>query len=491
MKREQLFNQFETRPSAPAFTWRGETLTFGELHSHALTWAGYLQDKGIQPGDRVAVYLPTCFDLVVTLLGNYIAGAIHVPINTRYGPDEIDHILTDSGARVLVSQADAPILKECAAASQVEFWYRGEDLRTIGARVSRDDEDGALMIYTSGTTGKSKGVLLSYRAIVSNIDALTSLWRFSEDDVLALALPLFHVHGLCIGVHGTLLKGTHSVLFDKMRPPAICDAIGDGATIFMGVPTMYSMLVDHVEAHPNAAQACRKARLFTSGSAALSPNLFSRFEAATGHRILERYGMSETLLTLSNPYDGERRPGTVGQPVAGVEARVVSEDGNICGPGEIGGLQVRGNSLLTCYWQQPDKTDEAFDGAWFKTGDVVTLSADGYFSIVGRSSVDIIKSGGYKIGAREIETVLENHPNVREIAVVGVPDDKWGEEICAGVVVAKDCDHAELLSELQELGRAHLADYKTVRGLVVLDELPRNALGKVQKHRLRGLEFTR
>ena len=497
--RAQLFENLGTRPNDVAFRLADAQLTFGELHQQAIRWAGHLQSLGLQPGDRVACHLTTCMELIVVLVGNYYAGAVHVPINTRYGDSEIEHILQDSGATVLVSSGDDALEQVLAEAGAGQIPHRirlgHEFVDATSGRQGKvqdtDDEATALMIYTSGTTGRSKGVELSYRAVVSNIDALTQAWRWTENDVLVLALPLFHVHGLCIGVHGVLLRATQAVLLETMSSLSVADEIDAGATIFMGVPTMYSMLLEHAEADPTAAPKLAKARLFTSGSAALSPHVFRRFQALTGHAILERYGMSETLLTLSNPYEGERRPGTVGFPVDGCEVRVVREDGQDCEADEVGQIYVRGNSMMTGYWQQPQQTGDAFEDGWFKTGDVAKRAADGYIAIVGRSSVDIIKSGGYKISAREIEDVLESHPLVTAIAVVGVPNEKWGEEICAGVVTRTACDGGALLTELQELGRAHLADYKTLRGLCLLPELPRNALGKVQKHRLRDAEFVR
>lgn len=498
---DKLFHHLRHSPEREAFTLAGESLTFGELDRRARCWAASLGKLGVDRGDRVAVLLPTSLELIVALVGNYYAGAIHLPINTRYGVVETRHIIEDAEPTVIVHPASGEMAERVeeilgnapsARPRQVRVGQGEFEKLTNHEPVteSRDlsDEDIALMIYTSGTTGKSKGVLLPYRAVVSNIDALTRLWRFTTEDDLVLALPLFHVHGLCIGIHGTLLRGSHATLQDGFRVEAVEAAIRDGGTVFMGVPTMYRMLVDAMDSGVVEAESFEGARLFTSGSAALSGSIFERFEDQTGHRILERYGMSETLLTLSNPYEGERRPGTVGMPVEGSEVRVVDEDFVDTDPGDVGQIVVRGSSLMKGYWRLPQKTEEAFRDGWFLTGDVATKAADGYISIVGRSSVDIIKSGGYKISAREIEEVLARHPNVEQVAVVGVDDPTWGEQIVAAVVPrSQPSDH--FLKELQNFQREQLADFKTIRGLAIVEELPRNALGKVQKHRMHDLDF--
>ena len=302
-----------------------------------------------------------------------------------------------------------------------------------------------------------------------------------------LGLPLFHVHGLGIGVYGARIHGLCIDLLPRFEAARVVESLRGGASIFMGVPTMYAMLLEHLDEHPGDADALRGARLFTSGSAALPAHDFERFERLTGHRILERYGMTETLLTLSNPLDGERRPGSVGSPVPGCEVRVVSESGKDCPAGVAGELWVRWPGLMSGYWNNPTATADAFCDGWFRTGDVVSRDADGYVRIVGRSSVDIIKSGGFKISAREIEEVVAQHPNIEEVAIVGLPDPKWGERIVVVVVVRAPVGAAKLLEELSAHVAARLADYKKPRAVLIVDELPRNALGKLQKHRIIGL----
>ena len=504
----RLFARVDAGGDALAFEERasGEQLTWSQLRDASLRYASALRDAGVRVGDRVATFAGSSLDLIVALLGHYRVGAVHVPINTRYRGEELTHVLEDSGAVLVVTDAagfeilrELPASKACTLAGIDDAAGASLDLRraVLGERAPFEgdlpSEDAlALMIYTSGTTGKSKGVCLDFRAVVGGIDALTSLWRWSEEDRQHLALPLFHVHGLAIGVHGALLHGVTTRLADRFDPAAVVEDFGPdfGATVFMGVPTMHGRLLRFLEEDPARADTLRRGRLFTSGSAALPARDFARFEALTGHRILERYGMSETLLSLSNPYDGERRPGSVGVPVPGYAARVVDDGGVDVERGQIGELWVRGPGLLREYWGRPEATAQAFEGEWFKTGDVVRQSEDGYLSIVGRRSVDIIKSGGFKISAREIEEALLEDEAVEEVAVLGIQDEEWGEKIVAALVVN---EHDPGLDESGWVERARgclagrIADYKRPRSVRVVDAIPRNALGKVQKHRLRAL----
>jgi acyl-CoA synthetase (AMP-forming)/AMP-acid ligase II len=488
-----LFESAQDFPDRIAFVeaWSGRSVTFSSLLKRAEHYAGALRLQGIGPGDTVALMADTSIELVVAILGHYLAGVVHAPINTRYGPEEVQHILGDSGACLILADANHAETVRTATPSLAQI-YLGPDfetsLKTATFVHTHDDEDIALLIYTSGTTGKSKGVELSFRSVVSNIKALTDLWQWSHEDILALALPLFHVHGLCIGIHGALIQGCGVELQQRFEPTEIVASIQRGATIFMGVPTMYAMLLEHLKTHPDDAALLSHAKLFTSGSAPLAARHFEEFLNLTGHAILERYGMSETLLTLSNPHDGERRPGTVGKPVPGSEVRIAREDGSTCEPMESGQIVVRGDSLMTGYRGAPAQTAAAFNDGWFLTGDIAEMSQDGYFKILGRASTDIIKSGGFKIAAREIEDVLALHPWVREIAVLGVHDDVWGERIVAAVV-APGHDPAEVLGELQVLGREHLADFKQIRGVVLMPALLRNAMGKIQKHLMKDLDF--
>lgn len=510
-----LFAALESGGSDLAYEFEGQRLSWAELDARARSYAQALANAGVAKGERVAVYVETCLELIVSLFGNYYLGAIHVPINTRYREREVAHILADCRATVIIcdvagesimagalAQAGLTRAPLCVGigegAAGVSFASLLATSPAPEPRARPRDRDPALLIYTSGTTGPSKGALLTHAHVIANMRALTGLWTWSSRDRLVLALPLFHVHGLCIGIHGAAIRGMTVLLERRFDVAAVVERFADHergrASVFMGVPTMYTSLVEHLRETPAAAAKLACGRLFTSGSAALSAALWQEFMALTGQRIVERYGMTETLITLSNPYVGVRVAGSVGQPVPGCDAAVIDEAGDELRPGEAGELIVHSNGLMDGYWNLPQQTAQALvldreGGKWFRTGDIAYVGAQGYFHIVGRKSVDIIKSGGFKISAREIEEVLMGHPIVYEVAVVGIPDAKWGQKIIACVVpdspMAGILDEpGQLLESLVALHRALLADYKQPRGLYLCDELPRNALGKLQKHRL-------
>lgn len=512
-----------TRGAHPAVVWNGRIFTFEEIRRLSTLYVDRLSALGVRRGDRVAIFAETCPEIVAAFVGHLEAGVVHVPVNTRYKADEARHILEDSGAVAVLVGGDGEecgdVLKELLRSKRPPQLQHVIGLREVfpadpprGAASSSpsspskksslpsspseqvfpfSDDDPALLIYTSGTTGKSKGVALSYRALEANTRAVMELWRFTERDRLLLALPLFHVHGLCLGVAGALLTGFTLLLEEHFEAARVVDAFATGgATAFMGVPTMYVRLLEYLETHPEGAEALRQARLFTAGSAPLPEADFLAFREKTGHAILERYGMSETLFTLSNPHDGERRPGTVGLPVPGCSVRLVDDEGREPATGELGEIQVKSSGMMSAYWGRPDETRAAFRDGWFLTGDVARRDADGYVTIVGRSSVDIIKSGGFKISAREIEDVLRRHPAVKDAAVVGLPDRVWGQRVAAAVVlhatdaVALPDGSDSVCAEVAAFAAKHLADYKKPREVRAVPELPRNALGKVQKHLL-------
>lgn len=475
---------------ATAINFEGQTTSFGALHQHVETLAARLHHAGVGPGHRVAALSGPDPLVVAAMLATYRLGAVWVPMNPKYTAPEIEHVLNDSGAMVAV--VSDPLAAQLAGWSgtvcspSIPGPPTGRHVPTIHASA---DDWPALLIYTSGTTGRSKGVELSYGAVVAAIESLIDLWEWNADDVLSLQLPLFHVHGLCIGIHGALLRGMTTRLHRRFSCRAVVDDIErHGATIFMGVPTMYHRLLAHLDEHPAHGAMLGRARLFTAGSAALPASNLERFAAHTGHRIVERYGMSETLITVSNPVRGDRRAGSVGLPLPGVQLRLVNDDGRVVqgsGPGE---LQVQTPGMMTRYFGRPDATAAAFDGPWLRTGDLASRDPDGYVRIVGRLSVDIIKSGGFKIGAREIEDVLSEHPAVQEIAVVGVQDAQWGERVTAAIVVRPDAgpqSETGLCESLAAFSRDRLADYKVVRRVVVVEALPRNAMGKLLKAALR------
>ena len=510
---DTLFSSWRERAAYDALVMRGgDTWTFGQWEQRARRWAGALAALDVARGDRVVCIVGTRLDLAAMCMGAYMVGAIHVPVNTRYGHAEIGHILRDSGATVAIIEDPATLavvdrLVEDNAqiadslAHVVPVDTDESELRSSydqlcrehepwrGAARIEDDEQAAMCIYTSGTTGRSKGVILSYRAIVSGIEALTTLWRFEPRDRLVLALPLFHIHGLGIGLHGVMITGCVAELHRGFDEAQVIEAMAEGASIFMGVPTMYTRLVRALQKDPDRArEAMGGARLYTSGSAALSAEVFDAFEVLTGHRILERYGMSETMLTVSNPYEPAlRRRGTIGHPVPGCEVRVVGDHGEVCeAGGEVGQIAVRGPTLMSGYWGRPEATRASFDDqGWFQTGDAARYDERGYIVHMGRRSVDIIKSGGYKISTREIEEAIASKQGVREVAVVGIADEEWGQIIGAAIVPepgAPRRNEAQWIAWLGDQIKDEIADYKRPRRVVLLKELPANALGKIQKH---------
>ncbi|HEX9067382.1 MAG TPA: acyl-CoA synthetase [Ktedonobacterales bacterium] len=481
-----------------AILFEGQTVTYGQLWRDAQRFAQGLRAWGLVPGDRVALFLENCPEFAVAYLGIHLAGGIVVLVNTQYRQVELSHILTDAGVSACVTGHDgaaelAPlplpdlraIILVGDAAAPGPF-----TILTLAGLTERDGDDlplpeadaPAVIGYTSGTTGRAKGALLLHRNLLANARAVTTAWHWTDADRLLLTLPLFHAHGLMVGLHGTLLLGASAVLRRKFDAADVLTTLKDDLAItqFFGVPTMYARLVTEAERH-GAPTRCL--RLFVSGSAPLSAHLFTEFERLFGERILERYGMTETIMNLTNPFDGERRPGTVGGPFPGQEARVVdAASRQPLGADEIGEIEVRGPNVFAGYWRRPDATAEAFtaDG-WFKTGDLGSRSADGYFSITGRAR-ELIISGGYNIYPREVEDVLAAHPAVAEVAVLGAPDDDLGEQVVA-VIVPKS-GQAITKDEAVAWCREHLASYKKPRRVIFAETLPRNALGKVQKHLL-------
>jgi malonyl-CoA/methylmalonyl-CoA synthetase len=447
----------------PAVAVGERKLTYAELRGAAAAVAERLDGVA-----RAAVWATPSLETVVAVVGALCAGVELVPLNPKLGTGELQHILSDSAPEVVLKPED------------VDIDARGETLPAGDT----DPEGTALVVYTSGTTGKPKGALLSERAIAANLDALAAAWDWTRDDVLVHGLPLFHVHGLVLGVLGPLRLGGAVRHLGRFEPGAAAAALRDGATMLFGVPTMYHRLAAEAEADPAIAQALSGARLLVSGSAALPAVDFGRIERATGQQVVERYGMTETLMSTAVRADGERRPGSVGGPLEGVELRLLADDGTVLDVADdetIGEVAVRGPNLFNGYLNRPDATAEAMRDGWFLTGDLATRAQDGYIRIVGRRSTDLIKTGGYKVGAGEVEGALLEHPAVAECAVTGEPDDDLGERIVAWVVPAGDPPGAR---ELADHVAGLLTPHKRPRDVRFLDELPRNAMGKVVKANL-------
>lgn len=469
---------------ATALTDGAMRWSYRALDRRARRGAAALRAANVAPGDRVAICAASSAAHVAAVLAVHHCGAILVPLNPRAPTPELGHVLDDSGASLVLVDASA---RDAVAATGTRTMIELEALEHDGPppTIAIDDDDVAAIVYTSGTTGRSKGAALPWRALVTAMSTLGEAWGLGPRDRLSHALPLFHVHGLCIGIHASLLFGVEIVLHARFSAAAVLDDLAGGVTVVHAVPTMYVRLLEALAEAPERAELLARARLFTAGSAALSPDVHAAFTGLGAPPILERYGMTETLITISNPLHGERRAGSVGLPLPGVEIRIVDDDGNALADDTAGELQVAGPTLMRGYWNAPEATRAAFDGRWFRTGDTAVRSADGYVRIVGRTSLDIVKTGGFKVGTREIEDVLARHGDVVELAVVGLPDPHYGERVVAVVVARAGCDRDALATALHELARAELTGYKQPRELVFVEALPRNAMGKLEKAKLR------
>jgi malonyl-CoA/methylmalonyl-CoA synthetase len=449
----------------PELGWR----TRGDLDRESARRAGRLAALGLQAGDRILFSAESSWDLVASYVAALRLGLVVLPTNTAYGPRELEHVLRDARPRAaLVDQADRRATLETLDSALLLVTPALDLPDAVPPPLDcTAPESPALICYTSGTTGRPKGAVLTHANALASAEALRHAWRWSPVDRLVLCLPLFHMHGLGVGLHGTLHCGSAALLQPAFDPDAVLALIDrEEATLFFGVPTLYHRFAQH----PDAARLARL-RLCVSGSAPLPATLHSAIESACGQRVLERYGMTETLMLVSNPFEGERRAGTVGFPLPGVAMRLAGD------PAEI---QVRGPNVFDGYWERPEANAEAFtpDG-WFRTGDLGRVDEDGYVSIVGRAK-ELIISGGYNVYPREIEDVLRTHPAIDDAAVVGEPSAEWGERVVAYVVTRQTIEVGALRAWIGD----RLAAYKHPRAVHAVDALPRNALGKVQKHRL-------
>ncbi|MET9290050.1 acyl-CoA synthetase [Nocardia beijingensis] len=446
-----------------AVTIDGTTLSRSDLLGAATSVA-----ERVAGAERVAVLAEPTVRTVLAVVGCLIAGVTVVPVPPDSGTAERVHILADSGAQAWLGKApEEASLPVVPVRLHARSWHTYPEPDPAGT---------AFVLYTSGTTGLPKGVILSRGAIAAGLDALAEAWAWTASDTLVHGLPLFHVHGLILGLLGPLRVGSPLIHTGKPTPQAYAAAKG---SLYFGVPTVWSRVVDD----PDAAKQLADARLLVSGSAPLPVPVFERLRELTGHAPVERYGMSETMITLSTRTDGERRPGWVGTPVRGVRTRIRDESGApVPHDGEsIGGLEVSGPMLFDGYLNRPEATAQSWtEDGWFRTGDVAAIDQEGFHRIVGRESVDLIKSGGYRVGAGEVETVLLGHPAVAEAAVVGLPDDDLGQRITAFVVLRDAATERELIDHVS----GQLSVHKRPREIRVLDALPRNAMGKVQKKQL-------
>ncbi|MFT7721494.1 MAG: malonyl-CoA synthase [Roseateles sp.] len=478
---------------ATAIDSGGERYSWRDLERGSAMLANWLGRLDLAPGSRVAVHADKSVEGLMLYLAVLRAGLVYLPLNPAYQAGELAHFITDAAPGVLVCAG-----RNFGWASKLAFQHgvrwvftlnddrsgtlldRALQMGDVQQPAAREAGDLAAILYTSGTTGLAKGAMLSHGNLLSNAETLKDFWDWQPDDVLLHALPIFHVHGLFVASHGALLNGSLMLWFNRFDAPAVAARLPE-ATVFMGVPTMYVRLLQE------KALDARRMRLFVSGSAPLLIETWRDWQARTGHAILERYGMSETLMLSSNPCrpeDGERLAGTVGPALPGVGLRIVRDDGTPCAVDEPGHVQVRGPSVFGGYWQLPQKTAEAFtaDG-WFDTGDVGRLGANGYLTLVGRSK-DLVISGGFNVYPAEVEAVLNELPGVGESAVIGVPHPDFGEAVVA-VVTPRAGAAAPDPEALIEATKARIAGFKCPKRVIVAPELPRNAMGKVQKQLLR------
>jgi len=464
MNLPQLFDlSFIGRRDAEALEFAGHIYTFGDIDARSNRLAHLFLARGLKQGDRLCVYLSNCVEMIDIYLACVKLGVIFVPINILYRDREIAHILQDAEPSAVISDTHID--------TQIPVWPR-TDLNTTHCSAERpnvtiDGDDPAGIIYTSGTTGTSKGAVLTHNNFAANAITLLTCWQITSADRFLLALPLFHVHGLGNGIHCWLAAGCRMRLLERFEhQKAAVEFLDFGATLFFGVPTIYVRLLDIPE--DQARQIGNAMRLFVAGSAPLPAQILAEFRAKFGHTILERYGMSETLMNIGNPYIGERRPGSVGLPFPGVSVKLID-----------GEIYLKGPNLFAGYWRNPEVTRASLVDGYFRTGDLATCSEDGYYTLSGRKS-DLIISAGFNIYPREIEEFLMEQEEIAEAAVAGIEDRLKGEVPVAFIVLAKPVSP----EQLEQRCRQRLASFKVPRAFVTVDALPRNAMGKIQKHLL-------
>lgn len=473
----QLFaTTFAERRNEVALEFAGRTFTFGGVDRSSGSMASALAARGLATGDRLCVYLTNSPEFVSLYLACLRLGAIFVPVNILYRERELTHILSDADPKAIVTAE--PLQVSVPIWNLAELCAEAASLTPLPDRPPVDGDTPASLIYTSGTTGVSKGAILTHNNFAANAINLNACWRITAADRFLLALPLFHVHALGNGLHCWLLSGCRMRLLERFEHQTAAATFLDfRPTLFFAVPTIYVRLLSTPADTARAIGAAM--RLFVSGSAPLPAHVLEEFRTIFGHTILERYGMTETFMNLSNPYTGERRPGSVGFPLPGVSVRILDSEGRPAADGETGELYVRGPNVFAGYWRRDEATRQAFTDGYFRTGDLAVKSADGYYTLCGRKS-DLIISGGFNIYPREIEEFLQEQPEVAEAAVAGLPDRVRGEVPIAFVVLNSPVEAVEL----ERRCRAQLASFKIPRGFEFVDKLPRNALGKVQKHLL-------
>ena len=484
-----LFASASEHPGHIAVADSGALFTYGDLLQASAAIAARLLAGSLDLNEaRVAFLVPPAFPYAAVQWGIWRAGGVAVPLATSHPPVELAYVVDDAAASVVIAHPDlADRVRPIAAERGLRFMLT-TDLLADGADVaplpSLSPDRRALIIYTSGTTSRPKGVVTTHGNIEAQVTCLVKAWGWRADDHILLCLPLHHVHGIINVLTCALWSGAKVTILPGFDAAAVWNTIASGElTLFMAVPTIYGKLIAAWEAasperRAILSRAAGRLRLMVSGSAALPVSVLERWQEISGHVLLERYGMTEIGMALSNPLDGARRPGYVGTPLPGVDVQLVDEQGEPVAPGTAGEIEVRGPSVFVEYWQRPEATQTAFRDGWFRTGDVAVVE-DGAYRILGRSSVDIIKTGGYKVSALEIEEVLREHPSIQECSVVALPDPEWGERIAVAVVPGSG--QPLTLAELRPWAADRLAPYKLPTRLLIVADLPRNAMGKVVK----------
>jgi len=496
-----LLDRASMHPEKEALIFEGQGITYGDLSRKVGYYAALLKNLGVRKGDRIALQLPKSLEFLLLHLANLSLGGVTLPVNTLYRPEETAYFLSDSESALLVTRSEnflalKPVLaslpnlaclvtdrKADGAMGPLSIMEQAPAGATQGLFFEGEGDDTAMICYTSGTTGKPKGAMISHRNLLENIRGLVQVWHWTAQDRLLHVLPLFHVHGLCVAVHGGLFAGCTLILHERFDPEQVWRTIEEQrCTLFMGVPTMYHRMLNSWK-RLNRKPDIRSVRVFISGSAPLPEELFHQFRRATGHTILERYGMTETLMNTSNPYEVLGRiPGSVGYPLPGVRVRVVDDQGNDTNSRHVGEVWIRGPNVFKGYWKRPDQTAEVFRETWFRSGDLGYLDEEdqGRLYLVGRAK-DLIITGGYNVYPKEVEQVLERAAGVGECAVIGLPDEDLGERVVAVVVPADRGLTTPDPGRWAAFCKKHLAAYKCPKDVFLRDALPRNAMGKTEK----------
>ena len=460
--------------------------TYEEFDALTAQYANFLSEQGVRAGDRVMVQVEKSAECLLVYFACLRSRCIYLPLNTAYKKDELAYFIENAEPSLILCDpkdsdqfrqlSNAPVFTmNSSGVLNYDVAHQGTEYSTRNC----DDNDVAVIIYTSGTTGRPKGAMITHSNIGTNAQTLSNCWGWQTQDIMLHALPIYHVHGLFVATHLPVMNGSAITYLDRFDPQQIISLL-PSSTVYMGVPTNYTRLLTQPEL---SKQSCANMRLFTSGSAPLLTHTFEDFKIRTGHTIVERYGMSETGMNTSNPLDGERKAGTVGIPLAGVDCRIVDSQGHSVEPDTTGSLQLKGPNVFKGYWRMPEKTAEDFsDDHYFQTGDLAQKDDDGYISIVGRSK-DLIISGGLNIYPKEIENLLDNMDGVVESAVIGLPDPDFGEAVSAVIVSdgSTDLNASKVAAYIKE----KVASFKATKHVFFVDEIPRNAMGKVQKNILR------